>query len=378
VRPPRYLALVALLGWLPSIDPAPASADTLSLSVSPSSIPMLAKGQLTVSASGTATDEYWVSLPVTGPCPAAPTEGAHIGGGDVAELPKTYEVASAWGGQGRNKLCGYLRAPWSPCPPSCHQVLSTAEVTYTVTPSAKELEEEGWRREEEERQTRYRAEEAAEAKAKAEAPAREAAAKAAAKAAQEAKAALEEREYFAAVARARAVPAKHLSVKAIGHNGHSSWRPGFTNLDVTTSPYAFVTVKLARYGHTMQHIEWGARASDVAEVVNWTCQRPGGTYFYTVTARTNVGATLTKRGHFKPVSASRCDSLKRYEAEARERSAREYAERRSREAREAREVLGRWEGNCRALGGTPVTLYTSEGRERACRAPGGGLLPVPN
>jgi hypothetical protein len=34
----------------------------------------------------------------------------------------------------------------------------------------------------------------------------------------------------------------------------------------------------------------------------WTCNRPGGTYTYVVTAKTRVGATLTRMGSFRPVS----------------------------------------------------------------------------
>jgi hypothetical protein len=62
------------------------------------------------------------------------------------------------------------------------------------------------------------------------------------------------------------------------------------------------------------------------------------------------------------------------------KEARQQHERRIEQEREEqtqREELERWEANCRALGGKPVTLYTHEGSERACRAPSGGILPVP-
>ncbi len=171
---------------------------------------------------------------------------------------------------------------------------------------------------------------------------------------------------------------EHTSVKAVEHSGHSSSQPGYTNLDLTTEPYAYVTVRLSRYGQITHHIEWGSSASGVAMVIPWTCSSPGGTYHYVVSVRLEVGGLTVKRsGHFTPVSAARCRALKRSEVEARERSAREYAERLRQEAQESREKLEQWEGNCRALGGTPVTLYTSEGTERACRGPRGGLLPVP-
>jgi hypothetical protein len=173
-------------------------------------------------------------------------------------------------------------------------------------------------------------------------------------------------------------PVKHLSVKAVSHYGHSSRYPGYTDLDVTTALYAHVVIKLTRYGHSTEHLEWGAKATAIARVIQWTCKRPGGVYRYAVTARSDVGPSLTKRGRFAPVSFSRCHALERQEAEARERSERKYMEEVGQEEREARERRERYEYNCRAEGGTPVTLYTNEGAERYCRAPGGGLLPVPH
>ena len=184
---------------------------------------------------------------------------------------------------------------------------------------------------------------------------------------------LEEREEVAA----RAMAVKSLSVSVVTHYGHTTTAAGYATLYVTTSPYAYVTVRLSRFGHRTERFEWGRAATAPASVVKWTCSRPGGAYHYEVTARTNVGGTLIRRGRFSAISATRCHAIERLEAEARERSARTYDERVRREAREARERLEQFEGNCRALGGTPVTLNTGEGMERACRSPRGGLLPVP-
>ncbi len=173
-------------------------------------------------------------------------------------------------------------------------------------------------------------------------------------------------------------PVRHLSVKAVAHSGHSSTDPGYTDLDITTSPYVYVVVKLSRYGHSTEHFEWGPHATEVAEVIRWSCKSPGGTYRYAVTARSNVGPTLTRRGHFTPVSVASCHQYEQREAEARARHEREVLAGYEQEVREERERLQAYESNCRAEGGTPVTL-TVEGRtERYCRGPYGGLLPVPH
>ena len=197
-----------------------------------------------------------------------------------------------------------------------------------------------------------------------------------------AKEAAEEAKYAAEVAGAKArahkTPVKHLSVKAAAHAGHSSSDPGYTNLDITTSPYAHVVVKLSRYGHSTEHFEWGSHSTEVAEIIRWSCRSPGGTYRYVITAKSNVGSTLTQRGDFTPVSVAACHQYEQREAEAHARHEREVLAGYEQEIREERERLQTYEANCRAEGGTPVTL-TVEGRsERYCRAPGGGLLPVPH
>ncbi len=173
-------------------------------------------------------------------------------------------------------------------------------------------------------------------------------------------------------------PVRHLSVKAVAHTGHSSTDPGYTNLDITTSPYVYVVVKLSRYGHSAEHFEWGPHATEVAEVIRWSCKSPGGTYRYAITARTNVGPTLTRRGRFTPVSVATCHQYEQRETEARARHEQEVLAGYEQEVREERERLETYEANCRAEGGTPVTLTVEGTSERYCRAPSGGLLPVPH
>ena len=122
---------------------------------------------------------------------------------------------------------------------------------------------------------------------------------------------LEEREEAAA----RQVPVKSLSVRVVSHFGQTTSAAGFATLYVTTSPFAYVTVRLSRFGHRTEHLEWGRAETAPASVVRWTCSRPGGTYRYQVTARTNVGSTLVRRGRFAAISAARCHAMERQEAE---------------------------------------------------------------
>ncbi len=178
-------------------------------------------------------------------------------------------------------------------------------------------------------------------------------------------------------AAAHAVAVKALTVRVALHFGSSVRAPGNATLYVTTSPYVYVTVRFARHGHRTEHLEWGWEATAPASVVRFTCRQPGGSYQYEVTARSDVGPTLVRRGRFPAISLAQCRAIEHREADERERTLRTYEERQREAARKERERIEQWEGNCRALGGTPVTLHTSEGAERACRSPRGGLLPAP-
>ena len=173
-------------------------------------------------------------------------------------------------------------------------------------------------------------------------------------------------------------PVQRLSVAAVRHSNGVSFNPGYTNLDITTSPYAYITVRLSRYGHETYHIGWGEHATGVAVVVPWSCKSPGGVYHYTVTAHTNVGRTLTRRGEFAPVSGERCHLLEREEAEAREDENRAATEKYEHELRAEQERIEHYEHNCRALGGTPVELEVKGEHWVFCRKADGGLIPVPH
>lgn len=250
-------------------------------------------------------------------------------------------------------LCGYV-APESYGAPD-----ATGEGHFTVISLASIAEAE---QEAAEARAAKKAEEERIAKRKyeEEAPAREAA------------------EKEAAIAAARSKPVSRLIVRAVSHPGRTSRYPGYTELLVSTSHYAYVSVNLRRYGHSAEDFDWGGVSTEVAETIAWSCKSPGGTYSYVVTSKSNVGAARTVRGRFDPVSAARCRTLKQQEAEARERSERRAREERERSEREERERLETYEANCRAEGGTPITLIVEGRAERYCRAPQGGLFPVPH
>lgn len=184
-----------------------------------------------------------------------------------------------------------------------------------------------------------------------------------------------EREQAARRTEAQKRPITKLIVRPVSHYGQSSRYPGYTNLEVTTAPWAYVTVTLIRYGHLTRHFEWGENANATAMVVHWTCGRPGGTYRYIVTSHSDAGGILVRRGRFQPVSAARCAALERQEAEARARNRQEVEQQVRESQRQERERLERFETNCRKELGTPITLETSEGPARYCRGPFGGLIP---
>ena len=185
-----------------------------------------------------------------------------------------------------------------------------------------------------------------------------------------------ERRYAAAKTASRHKALKKLSVSTVAHNGKSSAKPGYTALIIKAAPFATVTVKLTRYGHSTERYEFGENTREEIRRV-WTCARPGGVYHYTVTARSGVGRTLTRRGEFKPVTSSRCDELKREEAEALERARAQEEAERAGEVQEELDRIRRYEDNCREENGTPREFETEAGNVIKCVAPGGGFLNVP-
>jgi hypothetical protein len=101
-----------------------------------------------------------------------------------------------------------------------------------------------------------------------------------------------------------------LTVRARSHNGSTAAKPGETELLVHVTPDANLRVVLKRHGRTLtKRVSFGAHSSGKI-VVPWSCSSPGGVYTYAVTATDAYGASLTRTGKFRPVSAARCHALK--------------------------------------------------------------------
>jgi hypothetical protein len=352
------------------LAPTGVLADSIHLEVSSSlSSPGLPReSHVTITASGSASstsDEIHVSSPPSGEqCPHNYPGGEEerikhwmtpISSWEFATTPN-YNIDFYFSGGSNPLICGYLTDAKETKEYSYTYetvTLASTELQVAYSPSEKEIKE------------KKQQEEAAQRKYEEEAPARQAAQRAAEAQAKE-----------RAIEQIRNTPVSKLSVKAIPRPQHSHEYPGHTNLEITTNPYAYVTVKLVRFGHLTENYEWGQSGRRPISV-KWTCKLPGGRYHYTVISHSNVGRSLIRRGTFSPVSSSHCQTLKREETEARERGERRYAEEQRRIERAERELLKQWESNCRAAGGTPITLHTPEGTLRACRASSGGLIPVP-
>jgi hypothetical protein len=200
--------------------------------------------------------------------------------------------------------------------------LASTELQVGYGPSQAEVEKTQEEKQDQElavarqRGEEERAAEAAKAKYEAEAPARQAAKEAAeaqAKRAAEAKA----REA------AERLPVSLLQVETVRQPGGSSSKPGRTKIEITTNPYAHVTITLNHHAGTFR-----LRASSAGEGqtdVAWSCNHPDLTYHYAVTATGGSGAAVRRSGSFRTVSDAWCAHTKKREAAESAQEAREQA-----------------------------------------------------
>lgn len=123
---------------------------------------------------------------------------------------------------------------------------------------------------------------------------------------------------------------------ATAHHGSSYAHPGYTTLNVLSTPEAaYVTVSDPR---THARLQWltGERESNVVRFA-WSCRRPRQAFREILTARANVGATVTAEVSFHAqLSTHWCQASKQRE-EARRAAAKRQREAVKREAAERQE-----------------------------------------
>jgi hypothetical protein len=171
---------------------------------------------------------------------------------------------------------------------------------------------------------------------------------------------------------AEEAPIDSLRVVVRSHPLPDTKHPGFTTLKVMPEPEHSDPVRVEwQVGHR-RHAHLG---SEVA--MDWPRCDTRKTVRYVIRARPARGATswtVTRRGRLTLGNVKHCHYLEQQERRQRRREAAGILHRIEQEEAE----LKRFEHNCRALGGEPVTIQSQEGDERTCRKPGGGIIPVPD
>jgi hypothetical protein len=190
-------------------------------------------------------------------------------------------------------------------------------------------------------------------------------------------------EADAALAKAEREPVTAIYASVKAHPISNPTRPGYSKLLISTGPnaaYSWITIELKRGRGPGRSIP-----SNEAEVQWPPCDRAGmGDGFivrYVIRARPISGTrtwTATKKGTLSVGSRKRCTWLNLRAARDSERRIRSEEQQATRERETAREELDRYSHNCEVLGGRVVILHTGEGNVYACRAPNGGILPVPH
>ncbi len=134
------------------------------------------------------------------------------------------------------------------------------------------------------------------------------------------------------------LPVSALRAVVSAHHGSSYKRPGYSAVKLVSTPEAaYETFTEARTG---VHLQWltAERESNVV-TVPWSCRHPRQAFHDTLTARGNVGATVTTEVTFHaPLSAQWCAAARgREEAQRAAAKRRHEAERRETERRETTE-----------------------------------------
>jgi hypothetical protein len=204
----------------------------------------------------------------------------------------------------------------------------------------------------------------------------------------------------AAIAAEKQAPAARLVVRAFSRHGASYAEPGLTAFSITSSLYAHITFRgdhgtgssrfqfvpateeeggITEAGETGDvfdtHLIPRAPAPEAQVNIRWSCRLRGQLIHYTVQAQGGSGPPLVSTGVFRiRLTARWCIAAKHRESSE---EAHHRAEERKEAAEAHRHELERYETNCRAIGGTPVEISTSEGRRVVCHSKTGGVIPVP-
>jgi hypothetical protein len=191
-----------------------------------------------------------------------------------------------------------------------------------------------------------------------------------------------------------AEPVQTLQAMVTAHHGHSYTHPGSTTITLVSTPDAAYMTATESVTHT--RLKWLTEEAAGNTVTQpWECAHPDQRFVYTLTARANVGTTVTTTVRFQAqLNAKWCAAARRAEGMAERRVAKAEAEREQRVLREAKKLeeeerykaeqpqreRAQWEANCHAAGGHVVWQHVGDAGAEApyCYGPVGNPIDVPD
>jgi hypothetical protein len=190
-----------------------------------------------------------------------------------------------------------------------------------------------------------------------------------------------------------AEPVQTLQAIVTAHHGRTYKHPGYTTIALVSTPDAAYMTATEPATHTK--LKWLTEETAGNTVTQpWECSHPNQRFVYTLTARANVGATVTTTTRFQAQLTARwCARAKNAERLAEARHAKAEAEREQRVLREAKALeereraervqpqreLEQWEANCRRAGGHIVQQHVGDAGATApyCYSSTGVPINVP-
>jgi hypothetical protein len=167
--------------------------------------------------------------------------------------------------------------------------------------------------------------------------------------------------------------------------------PGWTTLHVVAPVFWRVHVVVSTHDKTILDEEPQGESIPVTEneqivpgptekaqvSVRWpSCATPNIIFSYTVTVANYGQEEMTTTGTFPGATQHQCEQARRTYLRDGVEEARRAQARKRRQRHEALVRLRRFEANCRTVGGTPVTIQSSQGPRRVCRSKTGGIVPA--